>query len=196
MKGADYERAAELRDTRRIPAAQEKAGDPGGVAQSACKESDRRGRTSEVIAEVVSQYDRRAADPSSRSEESRPSARRSRTSLDARRWSASVEAVMAVARGECESARAVGSEGSSNRPMGSFIFVGPSGVGKTLPREGTGRVPVRRRRRPHLSRHVRVHGEAQRQSPDRCASGIRRIRRRWPAHRTDPSTALRRGASR
>ena len=34
-----------------------------------------------------------------------------------------------------------------NRPIGSFIFLGPTGVGKTELAQGAGRVPVRRRAR-------------------------------------------------
>ena len=48
------------------------------------------------------------------------------------------------------------------RPMGCFLFVGPSGVGKTLLAKALADVPVRGRRCPHVPRHVRVHGEAQR----------------------------------
>jgi len=62
------------------------------------------------------------------------------------------------------------------RPMGSFIFVGPSGVGKTLPAgQEPGRVHVRRLRFPDPHRHVGVHGEAQRVATHRRASGLRRL---------------------
>ena len=46
------------------------------------------------------------------------------------------------------------------RPAGSFIFLGPSGVGKTELATHARRVPVRRRGRADPHRHVRVHGEA------------------------------------
>ena len=44
------------------------------------------------------------------------------------------------------------------RPIGSFIFLGPTGVGKTRAREGAGRVHVRLRGSPDQDRHVGVHG--------------------------------------
>ena len=47
-----------------------------------------------------------------------------------------------------------------NRPIGSFLFLGPTGVGKTETDQGAGRVPVRRRARDGAHRHERVHGEA------------------------------------
>ena len=48
------------------------------------------------------------------------------------------------------------------RPSGSFIFLGPSGVGQDRAGQDAGRVPLRRREPPHPARHVRVHGEAHR----------------------------------
>ncbi len=47
-----------------------------------------------------------------------------------------------------------------NRPLGSFLFLGPTGVGKTELTQGVGRVPVRRRERDGAHRHVGIHGEA------------------------------------
>jgi ATP-dependent Clp protease ATP-binding subunit ClpC len=74
------------------------------------------------------------------------------------------------------------------RPMGSFIFLGPSGVGKTLLAKALARVHVRRRGRDDPDRHVRVHGEAQRlawsarlpatSATRRAASSPRSVRRR------------------
>jgi ATP-dependent Clp protease ATP-binding subunit ClpB len=63
------------------------------------------------------------------------------------------------------------------RPIGSFLFLGPTGVGKTELDQGAGRIPVRRRGGRHPPRHERVHGEAQRQPHDRRASRLRRLRR-------------------
>ncbi|MGN5476249.1 hypothetical protein ACTMU2_02205 [Cupriavidus basilensis] len=64
-------------------------------------------------------------------------------------------------------------------PIGSFLFLGPTGVGKTELTKSPGRVPVRSRRGSHHPhRHVRVHGEALRQPPDRRAAGLCRLRRR------------------
>ena len=47
-----------------------------------------------------------------------------------------------------------------NRPIGSFIFMGPTGVGKTELARALARVPLRRRTVHGARRHVRVHGEA------------------------------------
>ena len=69
------------------------------------------------------------------------------------------------------------------RPSGSFIFLGPTGVGKTELAKTLVRVPVRRRQRADHARHVRVHGEAHGQPPRRVASRLRRLRGGRPAHR-------------
>ena len=49
-----------------------------------------------------------------------------------------------------------------NRPIGSFVFLGPTGVGKTELTKALGRVPVRRRAGHGAHRHVGIHGEATR----------------------------------
>ena len=67
------------------------------------------------------------------------------------------------------------------RPAGSFIFLGPSGVGKTELRPHARRVPLRRRGGDGPDRHVRVHGEARGQPPGRVAARLRRLRRGRPA---------------
>ena len=64
-----------------------------------------------------------------------------------------------------------------NRPIGSFIFLGPTGVGKTELSQGARGVPVRRRERHGAHRHERVHGEALRRPPDRRPARLRRLRR-------------------
>ena len=48
------------------------------------------------------------------------------------------------------------------RPIGSFIFLGPTGVGQDRARQGPRRVHVRQRGRAHQDRHERVHGAPQR----------------------------------
>ena len=58
-----------------------------------------------------------------------------------------------------------------NRPIGSFIFLGPTGVGKTGARARAVRGPLRRRALHDPARHVRVHGEARRRAHDRRAPG-------------------------
>ena len=82
------------------------------------------------------------------------------------------------------------------RPIGSFVFLGPTGVGKTFLAQHSGRIHVWRFRRAHPDRHVGVHGEIHRLAPDRLASGLRRLRRRRPAYRSGPPPALLRRALR
>ena len=59
-----------------------------------------------------------------------------------------------------------------NRPIGAFLFLGPTGVGKTLLGTAAGHQYVWRRRCPDPSRHVRIHGEICRQPDDRISSRI------------------------
>ncbi len=83
-----------------------------------------------------------------------------------------------------------------NRPLGSFLFLGPTGVGKTeLCKALAGFLfDSRRPHGPH--RHERVHGEAFGQPPDRRAAGLRGLRRRRPADRGGAAQALQRAAAR
>ena len=60
-----------------------------------------------------------------------------------------------------------------NKPIGSFLFLGPTGVGKTELAKDPGRGPVRQREEPGAHRHVRVYGEVLRVPAHRCASRIR-----------------------
>ena len=62
--------------------------------------------------------------------------------------------------------------------------------------QGACGIPVRLRRpsRPH--RHVRIHGEALGRAPDRCASRLRRLRGRRPAHGGRAAEALLRDPAR
>ena len=72
---------------------------------------------------------------------------------------------------------------SPNRPVGSFVFLGPTGVGKTELARALAGFPVRERLGPGPLRHVRVHGEAFRVEADRIATRLRRARGRGAAHR-------------
>ena len=47
-----------------------------------------------------------------------------------------------------------------NRPLGSFLFLGPDGRRQDRADQGAGRIPVRRSTRDGPHRHERVHGEA------------------------------------
>ena len=62
-----------------------------------------------------------------------------------------------------------------NRPIGSFMFLGPTGVGKTELTKALADYPVRRRARAGAHRHVGVHGEAFGRPADRRASRLCRL---------------------
>ena len=83
-----------------------------------------------------------------------------------------------------------------NRPLGSFIFLGPDRRRQDRARARARRVPVRRRAGDDPDRHVGVPGEAHGLAADRRASGIRRLRGGRPAHRSRPPAALLRRALR
>ena len=76
------------------------------------------------------------------------------------------------------------------RPIGSFIFLGPTGRRQDRAGQGARRVHVRQRGRAHQDRHERVHGAPQRQPAGRRASGLRRLRRGRPADRGGPPQEL------
>ena len=116
-------------------------------------------------------------------------------------WSARTTRCITVANAVRRSRAGLG---DPKRPIGSFLFMGPTGVGKTElaralaeflfdEREGHG---------PH--RHDRVHGEARGVAADRRAARLRRLRRGRPAHggrappslRGDPLRRDREGAPR
>ncbi len=59
---------------------------------------------------------------------------------------------------------------SPNRPVGSFVFLGPTGVGKTELARALAGVPLRQRLGARALRHVRVHGEARRVEAHRLAA--------------------------
>ena len=76
------------------------------------------------------------------------------------------------------------------RPIGSFVFLGPTGVGKTFLAQHAGGIHVRRFRCADPDRHVGVHGEVHRLAADRFASGLCRLRGRRPAFRSGPAPSL------
>ena len=69
------------------------------------------------------------------------------------------------------------------RPIGAFLFLGPTGVGKTELVRASGRVHVRQRREHGAPGYVRVPGEAHRCQSHRGAPGLHRLRGGRPAHR-------------
>ena len=141
-----------------------------------------------MIAETVSQDDRRPAH-SPREGRIRAAPRTWRTSST--RWSSrSTRRSRRSSQGRPPLALAASR--IRKRPMGSFIFLGPTGVGKTLLAKALAKFMFGERRGARADRHVRVHGEAQRLAARRRASGLRRLRGGWPAHREDPPPPLRR----
>ena len=70
-----------------------------------------------------------------------------------------------------------------NRPIGSFLFLGPDRRRQDRAGARAGRVHVRHRGRDGAHRHVRVHGEAHGRAADRRAARLRRLRGGRPAHR-------------
>ena len=65
-----------------------------------------------------------------------------------------------------------------NRPLGSFLFLGPTGVGKTELTKALAEFLFDDSSRDGPHRHVGVHGEARGRAADRRSSGLCRLRRR------------------
>ncbi len=62
-----------------------------------------------------------------------------------------------------------------NRPLGSFLFLGPDRRRQDRADQGARRIPVRRFQRDGPHRHERVHGEARGRAADRRAAGLCRL---------------------
>ncbi len=62
-----------------------------------------------------------------------------------------------------------------NRPLGSFLFLGPTGVGKTELTKALAEFLFDDSQRDGPHRHERVHGEARGRAADRRASGLCRL---------------------
>ena len=77
------------------------------------------------------------------------------------------------------------------RPIGSFIFLGPTGVGKTELARALAEFLFDDEHAIAAHRHVRIHGEAFGRSPDRRASRLRRLRRRRAADRASAPSSIR-----
>ena len=76
------------------------------------------------------------------------------------------------------------------RPIGSFIFLGPTGVGKTELSRALAESLFDSRGQHRPARHVRVPGEAHGQPADRRAARLRRLRGGRPADRGGPAQAV------
>ncbi len=83
-----------------------------------------------------------------------------------------------------------------DRPIGSFIFLGPDRRGQDRAGPGAGGVHVRRRAGHGPDRHERVHGASLGGPADRRPAGLRRLRRGRPAHRGRAPAPLRGAAAR
>ena len=83
-----------------------------------------------------------------------------------------------------------------NRPIGSFMFLGPTGVGKTELARAVAEYLFDDEQGDGAHRHGRVHGEALRHPPHRRAPRLRRLRRGRPAHRSRAPPAVQRRAAR
>ena len=82
------------------------------------------------------------------------------------------------------------------RPTGCFIFAGPTGVGKTLLAKALAEFMFGDEDaliQIDMSEYMEKHNVSR---LDRRPAGLRRLRRRRPAHREDSPPAVRRGAAR
>ena len=70
-----------------------------------------------------------------------------------------------------------------SHPIGTFVFLGPTGGRQNGAGAGVGRVSLRRRKGDGAYRHVRVHGEARRLADDRSASRLCGLRGGRPVDR-------------
>ena len=104
-----------------------------------------------------------------------------------------VEAVEAVANAIRRSRAGLS---DPNRPIGSFLFLGPDRRGQDRARAGARRLPVRRRARDGARRHERVPGAAHRVAAGRRAARLRRVRGGRAAHGVGAAPAVQRGAAR
>ena len=103
------------------------------------------------------------------------------------------EAIKAIARSVRRSRSGLK---DPRRPMGSFVFLGPSGVGKTYLCKQLAKFMFGNEDAVITDGHERVHGEAQREPPRGRAAGLRRLRGGRPAHREGAPPSVLGGAAR
>ena len=104
-----------------------------------------------------------------------------------------VEAVEAVANAIRRSRAGLS---DPNRPIGSFLFLGPDRRGQDRARPGARGLPLRRRARGRAGRHERVPGAPHGLATGRRAARLRRLRGGRAAHRGDPAPPVQRPAAR
>ena len=83
-----------------------------------------------------------------------------------------------------------------NRPIGSFMFLGPTGVGKTELCKALAEFMFDTEEAHGAHRHVGVHGKALGRAPDRRAAGLRGLRRGRLFDRSGAPPALQRHPAR
>ena len=190
---ADLERAAKLQYGE-IPELEKTVAEPGGAARASSTPRAATMLTEEVteedVAEVVAKW---TGIPVSRLMEGEVEKLIHMEDRLHERVIGQDEAVEAVANALRRSRAGLS---DPNRPIGSFLFLGPTGVGKTELAQGAGRVHVRLRAGDRPARHVRVHGEAHRRPADRRPARLRRLRGGRPADRGGPPPPLRGGPAR
>ena len=188
VKNAEYEEAAKLRDQAEALRAKkedmqrqwrEKAKEVDGVVDE------------EVIAEVVSKM---TGVPLTRLEKEEAQRLLELENELHKRVVSQDEAIKAISK-TIRRARSR-PEGPASPDGQRSCSSGPSGVGKTLLSKALAEFMFGDEDALVADRHERVHGEAQRQPTDRRPSGLRRLRRRRPAHRAHPPPAVQRGAAR
>ena len=185
----DLQRAAELRYGRH-PRARAAA---GGGRDAGCRRSSRTAQylkeevDAEDIAEIVAKWTGIPV-----TQDARERARAADSSWRTSWAGASIgqrAAVTAVANAVRRSRAGLQ---DPNRPIGSFIFLGPTGVGKTETARALAEFLFDDERAHGPHRHVGVHGEALGGPADRRAAGLRRLRGGRPAHRGGAPAAVQR----
>ena len=166
VRGADYERAAALRDEA------QQLMDEKAQRQRQWYENNKETAgvvDAEVIAEVVSKI---TGVPLTRLEKKEVQRLLELEAELHKRVISQDEAVTAVAKSVRRSRSGLK---DPNRPMGSFIFLGPSGVGKTLLARALAEFMFGDEDALDSDRYERIYGKTQCEPSGRRASGIRRL---------------------
>ena len=155
----------ELPELKKQLAAGRGAGAERQTEQASCATRSRRRRSQRSS----------SAGPASRSQSSSRASARSCCIWTSSCISASIgqdEAVRSVSEAILRSRAGIQ---DPNRPLGSFLFLGPTGVGKTELAKALAEALFDDEKNLDPHRYVRIHGEILRVAPDRRASRIRRL---------------------